>query len=390
MKNEIGGDVFMKCSQCGIEFEGKFCPECGTKTEATAEVMAANQKTFSQPAVSEVTKTKKKKPFYLRWWFILLAIVLILILALFLSGRGEKIHWSDLVLGGALPEPPVTRGEIQDDSFEELWVDINNLSAKQYADYIESCKNMGFSVDAKTTSYSYDAYNKAGYKLHLYYYESDEQLMIQLDKPMDLADITWPTSMAGKQLPAPKSTIGKFSYEYEDNFFVYIGNTSKADYTEYVNACSQKGFNVDYSKGDNYYYADNTNGWHISLKYEGNNVMSIDIDSPSDETAYTTKVTTTKTTTTNSVNNIGISADFKAAMDSYESFMDEYIAFMKKYKDNPSDLSLLTDYADYMSKYADFVEDFEGWEDEDMNAAELSYYLDVQTRVSKKLLEVAQ
>ena len=62
---------------------------------------------------------------------------------------------------------------------------------------------------------------------------------------------------------------------------------------------------------------------------------------------------------------------------------------MKKYKANPSDLSLLTDYADYMSKYADFVKDFEKWEDEEMNAAETAYYIEVQSRVSKKLLEVA-
>lgn len=82
-----------------------------------------------------------------------------------------------------------------------------------------------------------------------------------------------------------------------------------------------------------------------------------------------------------------IDPDFKAAMDSYEKFMDEYVAFMKKYKDNPTDLSLLSDYADYMSKYADFVEDFEDWENEDLNAAELAYYVDVQARVSKKLLE---
>lgn len=37
------------------------------------------------------------------------------------------------------------------------------------------------------------------------------------------------------------------------------------------------------SKGDNYYYADNADGWHISLRYEGNNVMSIDIDAPDEE-----------------------------------------------------------------------------------------------------------
>ena len=84
-----------------------------------------------------------------------------------------------------------------------------------------------------------------------------------------------------------------------------------------------------------------------------------------------------------------ISEDFKAAMDSYENFMDEYIAFMKKYQANPTDMNLLTEYADYMKEYAEFVEDFEQWEDEEMNDAELAYYLDVQTRVSKKLLEVA-
>lgn len=80
--------------------------------------------------------------------------------------------------------------------------------------------------------------------------------------------------------------------------------------------------------------------------------------------------------------------DFKTAMDSYENFMNGYVDFMKKYNENPSDLSLLSDYADYMSDYTDFVEDFEKWEDEDLNDAELAYYLDVQTRVTKKLLEI--
>ena len=78
-------------------------------------------------------------------------------------------------------------------------------------------------------------------------------------------------------------------------------------------------------------------------------------------------------------------------MVSYETFMDEYVEFMKKYAESDgSDLSILADYADYMSKYADFVEDFEKWEDEDLNTAETAYYLEVQTRVAKKLLEVAE
>ena len=100
----------------------------------------------------------------------------------------------------------------------------------------------------------------------------------------------------------------------------------------------------------------------------------------------------TKTSTTEKSKNLidGMRPEFKTAMDSYEKFMDEYVDFMKKYKANPGDMSLIMDYADYMSKYSDFVQDFEEWEDsEDMNTAEAAYYIDVQARVNKKLLEVA-
>lgn len=108
-------------------------------------------------------------------------------------------------------------------------------------------------------------------------------------------------------------------------------------------------------------------------------------------TESTTKSTTNPTTTEKNEDLVdGMRPEFKAAMDSYEKFMNEYVDFIKKYEANPSDFSLLADYADYTTKYADFVEDFEEWEDdEDMNAAETAYYIDVQARVSKKLLEIA-
>ena len=43
---------------------------------------------------------------------------------------------------------------------------------------------------------------------------------------------------------------------------------------------------------------------------------------------------------------------------------------------------------DEVMMQSDFVEDFEKWENEDLNAAELAYYIEVQSRVSQKLLEV--
>ncbi len=110
-----------------------------------------------------------------------------------------------------------------------------------------------------------------------------------------------------------------------------------------------------------------------------------------DETSDTNTDTATQETDAKKDTNAGgIRADFKSAMDSYEKFFDEYVAIMKKYANNPSDMSILGDYSKYMGKYAEMMSDFEKWESEDMNAAETAYYLEVQGRITKKLLEVAQ
>ena len=51
---------------------------------------------------------------------------------------------------------------------------------------------------------------------------------------------------------------------------------------------------------------------------------------------------------------------------------------------------IVPDYAKFMSDYTDYSKEFAEWEDEDLNAAELEYYMDVLNRVNKKLLEVAE
>lgn len=84
----------------------------------------------------------------------------------------------------------------------------------------------------------------------------------------------------------------------------------------------------------------------------------------------------------------GIRPEFKEAMDSYEAFYNEYCDIIKKYSENPSDTELLTSYTDMLAKAAEMTEKFEAWEENEMNNAELKYYLDVNNRVTKKLLEV--
>lgn len=119
-------------------------------------------------------------------------------------------------------------------------------------------------------------------------------------------------------------------------------------------------------------------------------------DTPSTDSTPSTQPTTEPSTeattpaaTEEKKDSNSIDPEFKAAMDSYEKFFDEYVAIMKKYKTNPTDMSILSDYAKYMGQYADMMQKFEKWENEDLNTAEAAYYVDVQARITKKLLEVA-
>lgn len=388
----------MKCVNCGTEYEGKFCPECGTKTQEQTDFQQQNvNQPFEAGKKGHKKPKKPKKPIYKRWcFFVIIGIALIAIIGTATSGeKTEKIKWNEMVLGAQLPEPAVNKGKIHENSSETLYIEVKKISDSQYADYVAASKEKGFTIDAKSTPYSYMAYNSDGYKLSLSDYS--KMFSIKLEKPMEMSEISWPASKAGNQLPVPESTVGKFSSEHDDDFFVYIGNTSKESYNNYVKACSEKGFTVDYDKGDDYYTAKNSEGWKVSIKYEGFNIMSIDIDKPSSSSTDNTATApaapeTEKATEENKANDTplvnGMRKDFKEAMDSYEAFMNEYVEFEKKYQSNPNDAKLLADYAKYVSKYADMCDKFDKWESEDLNATEQAYYIDVQARVSKKLLEV--
>lgn len=90
----------------------------------------------------------------------------------------------------------------------------------------------------------------------------------------------------------------------------------------------------------------------------------------------------------NVVSSNGIRADFKEAMDAYENFCDEYVAFMKEYKNDATNLELVGKYSEMLKALAEMEDNYSSWEQSDLNTKELQYYIDVQARVSKKMLEV--
>lgn len=286
----------MKCLNCGAEVSGNFCQNCGASVNSQ---MMQNQQEYINPMPTESKKKKKKKPFYKRFWFILLVIIAgISIISGVKHNRenNQKIDWSETVLGNQLPTPNATKGKIWTDTDEKLDIDFNKVSESEYKDYVSACKKAGYTIDAESTPNSYKAYNKEGNNVYLDYL--NKKMSITLNAPMKFSTIQWPSSKIGKLLPIPKSNIGNFSHEHDTGFLVYINKTSQADFNEYVSACAEKGFNVDYSKDEKSYSADNADEYHILLKYEGNNIMSVDASSPNEDEEETTVATTTTTTAT--------------------------------------------------------------------------------------------
>jgi len=227
----------------------------------------------------------------------------------------------------------------------------------------------------------------------------------------DYSEIKWSSLSLGEKLPVPSSPNGKINIDSADSLSITIGNTSKSDYEAYVEKCeAEYGFTVDKIKTDTNFSASNSDKYSLHIYfYADEKEMRISLSlykdiilqststatatasayeaSPTPQADVNDKTDGEKQSASDLVD--GMHKEFKDAMDSYESFMDEYIAFMKKYaQSNGTDMSILKDYAEYLKKYKKAMEDFDKWNETEMNEAETKYYLEVQGRITKKQAEL--
>lgn len=325
------------------------------------------------------------------------------------TAKAQAIEWDTLDLGEKLPVIEKGKGHIYSNSNDRLSLSIDGYEEKDYKAYRDACIAFGYTVEAEESSSSYRAFNEEGYCVKLNRLSS--KLDIQLDAPETLAPFEWPTNGLALLLPQPASAVGRTMQDSGTAFEIKVGETTPEVYKAYVKTCEEAGFTANHNKTDTAFSASNADGYRITVSYLGFRVMKIRIeapevpevsepenpadsqaDTPADTSAGKPVLpdTTPETDNSDSANETGLRPDFKAAMDSYEAFMDEYCDFMVAYSANPSDLTLLAKYATYLEKYTKLAEDFDKWNSEDMNAAEVAYYAEVQARVSKKLLEVSQ
>lgn len=233
----------------------------------------------------------------------------------------------------------------------------------------------------------------------------------------EVHQLNWPDSGLATMLPEPGTDKGEVSMDSVDYLSVDLEQRSEEDFNKYVEACKEKGFTVDYSSSSSSYYADNEDGYHLSLFYaESQDEISIQLSAPSEEEPEETdseKPETEETTPEqDSVpeeatpgqdaaseespqaepetdGDASASSDYRAMVDEWEAFMNKYCDFMETYNsDSGNVVSMALDYADMMSQYSSWAEKMDAVDDNDLSAEDVQYYIDAQSRINKRLLEI--
>ena len=84
----------------------------------------------------------------------------------------------------------------------------------------------------------------------------------------------------------------------------------------------------------------------------------------------------------------GIRPEIKNALDSYENFFDEYVRFMNEYTNSENSFTMLAEYTKFMKQYAETMEKMSEIENQNLSDEETLYFLEVQTRINSKLLQL--
>lgn len=300
--------IDLTCPKCGapLDFHKELselsCPYCGYK-EALVEsdavkierLRAEASKETAQAMKQAVSAAPKKKPLTLkevkRRALIILAVSAALFFFLcvtssvsssrrysnYIKERAEKTYaWPKSGLAQLIPQPVSSHGELYLDS-GSLSVYVAGTSEDEYNQYVEDCKDAGFTIGINQYSSYFDAYDEAGNYLDLTYVADDEEMHLRLEKAIETEPIEWPDNPLVQKLPVPPSLSGNIYEDSNDYCTIYISGMSLSDFKQYAGECSQAGFEKEaYLYGETFYGKDKDDN-RLSLDYLPSKLMKIHV-----------------------------------------------------------------------------------------------------------------
>ena len=220
---------------------------------------------------------------------LLLVVLMLLCMLTACDPDAEEIDWINIKLGHVLPQPQSNLMEIVSNDDEKLLVYIHEISQNQFLEYQRWCEEeKGFNIESETMGNSFEAYNQEGYHLLLSYLSSQGEMHITLETPIPMETFELPEYAVVAGLPIPTSSTGHYSWQNNDSFSLYVGETTREDYFLYKDACVEAGFTEDPYEYNTVYSATNAAGHKVSLNYKGFNIFTLEFSSAKDSGEETT------------------------------------------------------------------------------------------------------
>lgn len=171
-------------------------------------------------------------------------------------------------------------GEMISNSEDYLSLDVHKTEITDYKEYVNACKEKGFTVGIEQLDQSFDAYNTEGYYLSIYFDENSKIMDLSVDASEKFGVFSWPDSTIANMLPTPKSNKGAISQNDDHELRAKVSEITEADFDTYVEECIEKGFNIEAQKSGKEYSAKNNEGFQLSTQYLGEGIMSIMVTEP--------------------------------------------------------------------------------------------------------------
>ena len=368
----------MICKNCNTEFDGMFCPMCGTKCDAGQNVSTESPAQTS-PGVYDFSDSKTKDT--------------------------GKVNADPAVQNQSVSNTFTQNGATQS---------APGVYTFQNADQSGNIGNPDISQNQKKPIYKRSIlYILIGIIVFLIIVisgiscacNSCAQKSSTRSSGISKSYDAWPSFGLAKMLPAPDSDKIEVHSNDSDYFSCDVESIDEKAFDAYVSACIEKGFDKNYSSFSGSYNAENKDGYALSLYlFTSSDEMDITLTAPKKETTKPTQKPTVKETQKPTVKETQkpteakketekedsgtVTPSFKELMDEYERFMDDYIAFMKDYENSDDVMGMLNDYSTWLSDYTDWVKKIDDIDEDELSIADLNYYLEVTNRVTEKLLEI--
>lgn len=258
----------------------------------------------------------------------------------------KSFEWLETGLSTKIPSIDVKSGRVQTNSDTELWLSLDGITYNQFEEYVTSCKEMGYSVDAEKDTNTYEAYNGEGYLLEVSCW--GDNLSIELKAPLvGDKDFEWPSHNFASLIPQLNDKTGIIETETEETLKIILYDVSAVEIKNYITDCENAGFTIDTEKKDTSFNGFNADGYEISVSYNKMKAMSITVKAPMEFSKISWPSSGPATLIPKPSFEVGkISSDYDWAFSIYigDMTLDEFNSYVDKCIDKGFEKDLRTDH----------------------------------------------